>query len=53
MEIRLFTLFFRLAQAEKWTKSKGFCCSCNQYFLSLMLVVNYVGLWEQKSQDTG
>ena len=32
-ETRLFTLFSRLAQAEKWTKTKGFCCSCNLYFL--------------------
>ena len=32
-EARLFTLFSRLAQAEKWTKTKGFLCSCNLYFL--------------------
>ena len=32
-ETRLFTLFSGLAQAEKWTKTKGFCCSCNLYFL--------------------
>ena len=25
-------IFARLPQAEKWTKTKGFCCSCNLYF---------------------
>ena len=29
----LFTFFYRLAQAEKCTKTKGFDQSCNQTFL--------------------
>ena len=28
MEVRLFTLFYRLAQAENWTKTKDFHLSC-------------------------
>ena len=28
MEVRLFTLFSRLAQAENWTKTKDFHLSC-------------------------
>ena len=29
MEVHLFTLFSRLAQTEKWTKTKDFNLSCN------------------------
>ena len=37
MEVRLFTLFSRLAQAENWTKTKDFHLSCNLTFLCLPL----------------
>ena len=33
MEVRLFTLFFKLAQAENRTKTKDFHLSCNLIFL--------------------
>ena len=37
-EARMFTFFSRLDQAEKRTKTKGFYCSCNLYFLSQTLL---------------
>ena len=42
MEVRLFTLFSRLAQAkaENWTKTKDFHLSCNLTFLAASLVIS-------------
>ena len=34
MEVHLFTLFSRLAQADNWTKTKDFHLSCNITFLN-------------------
>ena len=51
MEVRLFTLFSRLAQAENWTKTKGFCCSCNLNFLvsPVKFLLHYVA-WQSGGQ---
>ena len=39
-EARLFTFFSRLAQAEKPIKTKGFCCSCNLFFLPSLFFIH-------------
>ena len=43
MEVRLFTFFSRLAQAENWTKTKDFHLSCNLTFLVILVNPSQLG----------